>query len=119
MRDKYILLATPQIIGLMKTDLTLLGRVLERIITFLSDGMSEAHIKRGAFSYTIQKVPYASIFFLGSNIKSKPDFLILYGAGDGLGPTHLALPCKAKGIFPTRDQIRAGEWLPLERIRFT
>lgn len=119
MRNNFIVLATPRVHSLMCEDLRLVAKVNKRLDEFLENGLPSEQAGRDVFVFFVQREPMAAIVFLTGSGNDDPDFLIISGAKDGMGPTDRDVECKAKGVFPTKAAIRAGSWAPLIQIHIT
>lgn len=118
MDQSYIILATPRVMRLLEVQFAVFEAVAARINRFLQQGLPQAALAQGLCHFSIQEKPPLSVVYLAGQDPSS-HFLILSGAGDGFGPTRFDIPSRAKGVFPTIDNIHSGQWEPLERIHLT
>lgn len=119
MEIENIVLATPRVEAFFVEDLRLLSSTSVQLNHLLVRGLPLSAQQAGSWVFSgFSRDPWLKINYLcgfsGPHLGSQ--YYIISGLKDGLGPPDEDIPSGAKGVFPTKFQIRSGEWYPLKRI---
>lgn len=115
MNNHFVILATPAIMDMIRTDLTITCAIPEVLATLLRGDLAKPEEATTLSTRTLQLSPRIIMILLYHG-GSTPEYVIFSGSGEGMGPPDRDVPSKARGIFPSIGCILAGRWEPLERL---